>query len=281
MSVLTTLLRQYLLPRHGKLLSFALWLSVAGVALGVVQLLVVLSVMSGFIELLEGNYTRITSDIVLFPKPESTVNENIPASALAVPGVQALTPVELAQGMVLKGGSVGGVMIEGIDRETTQQVTPWESVWEVRPDLRREAANPYWIWLGTQLARKLGAKVGDVVELLVAEGQSKRVIAFEVSAIVKFGIYDHDLRWVRIGLPVFNEVFRRHHLEPIYRLKVAKPHSVDAVAIALKETLQRRVSVKKWSVAPRQCSFPYLLPANTAIGSAGSRLRTRDPVRSL
>lgn len=247
MSALTTLLRRYLLPRQGNLLSFALWLSVAGVALGVVQLMVVLSVMSGFIDVFERNYIRISSEVVVVPKPQSMVNENIPASLLSVPGVSAITPVELAQGMVLKEGSVGGVVIEGIDRETSSAVTPWNQIWVAPPREDLQASNPYWMWMGTQLAKKLGVKVGDSVDLMVAEGQSRRIIPFVISALVKFGIYDHDLRYVRVDIQVLNEVFRRHHLEPLYKLKLAPGYSADAVVRELRDNLGKRANIKKWS----------------------------------
>ncbi len=246
MSALLALLQRYLLPRQGNLLSFALWLSVAGVALGVVQLMVVLSVMTGFIELFERNYTRISSDIVVVPRPDSVVTENLPASILAVPGVAAITAAEIAQGMLLKNG-VGGVVIEGIDRDTTNGVTPWEDIWVSAPRVDLEKANPYWMWIGVQLAKKLGVKVGDSVDLMVAEGESRRVVPFVVTSIVKFGIHDHDLRYVRVDIQVLNEIFKRHHLEPLYKLRVKAGYDVDEVASALRASLGKRVNVKKWS----------------------------------
>ncbi len=246
MSTLAMLLRRYLLPRHGNLLSFALWLSVAGVSLGVIQLMVVLAVMTGFIEVFERNYTRISSEIIVVPKPESGVTENIPASILAVPGVGGLSAAELAQGMLIKNG-VGGVVIEGIDRETTQQVTDWNPIWTAPPRRDLEAKNPYWIWIGSQLAKKLGVKVGDTVDMMIAEGKSRRIVPFVVSAVVKFGIYDHDLRYVRVDINVLNELFKRYHLEPLYKIKVAEGYSIDAVAKALRAALGKRVNVKKWS----------------------------------
>ena len=227
-------------------MSFALWLSVAGVALGVAQLMVVLSVMTGFVELLERNYARITSDIIIVPRTGSLVSENVAASILKVDGVAALTPAEIAQGMVIKDG-VGGVHIEGIDRDTTANVTNWKEIWLQGPDLELEKKNPYWLWMGDQLARKLGVKLGDTVDLMVAEGQSRRVIPFTVTAITKFGIYDNDLRFVRVDLKVLSEIFRSHHLEPIYKLRVAPGYTVDAVAASLHEQFGARANVKKWS----------------------------------
>ncbi|MBY0370689.1 FtsX-like permease family protein, partial [bacterium] len=181
------------------------------------------------------------------PRPESLLSENLPASIMKVPGVAGITSAELAQGMVIKEG-VGGVVIEGIDRDTTSKVTPWEEIWVAPPREDLEKKNPYWIWLGVQLAQKLGVKEGDTVDLMIAEGESRRVIPFVVTALTKFGIYDHDLRYVRVDLRVLNEIFRRHHLEPLHKLKIDPGYTVDAVAADLKAELGvNRVNVKKWS----------------------------------
>ncbi len=246
MSALATLLKRYLLPRHGNLLSFALWVSVAGVALGVIQLMVVLAVMTGFIELFEQNYTRISSEIIVVPRPDTTLGANLEASLLKVSGVEAITAAELAQGMVLKNG-VGGVVIEGIDRLTTDKVTPWNVILRAPPLKGLEEKNPYWIWLGSQLADKLGVKAGDTVDLMIAEGKSRKVVPFVVTAVAKFGIYDHDLRYVRMDIHALNELFRRHHLEPLYKVKVAQGYTIETVAENIKRELGRGVNVKKWS----------------------------------
>ena len=107
------LLRRYLVPKEGNLLSFALWVSVVGVVIGIIQLMLVLSVMSGFLEFLEEKYTAISSDIVVIPRgstPENKISEGLKT----IPEVAAITPFGLGQSMLVKTG-VAGVTLEGID----------------------------------------------------------------------------------------------------------------------------------------------------------------------
>src|SRR5690606_4217554 len=130
------------------------------------------------------------------------------------------------QAMVIKDG-VGGVTLEGIDMESSQAITPWEEIWVVPPDEDLQDANSYWMWLGTQLAQKLGVKQGDQVEVLIPSQQGRRIIPFTVTAITKFGIHDHDLRYARIDLDVLKEIFRTHHVEPMYKTRLAEGVSVD------------------------------------------------------
>lgn len=108
--------------------------------------------------------------------------------------------------MVLKGG-VGGVTLEGIDFPSSKLVVPWEEIWVGQPLLEKQETMRNWIWIGSQLAKKLNIKLGDKVRVLIAEGSRKRIIPFNVTAITKFGIYDHDLRYARIDLSVLLQLF--------------------------------------------------------------------------
>lgn len=236
------LLRRYLFPREGNLLSFALWISVLGVALGIALLLVVLSVMTGFQEFLEKNYTRISSDLVVIPTQE--ISTSIPQKLAQTRGIAAFTPFNFGQGLVLKNG-VGGVVLEGIDLKTASNVTPWDKTWIEKPLVDLQADNPRWLWIGVQLAKKLKIKVGEPVNVLIAEEQGRRVIPFVVTAITKFGIYDHDLRYVKMDLKVLREIFKTA-TRTMYKCRLSEGFNLKEVMRGLKESLGPSISVKGW-----------------------------------
>ncbi len=246
MKVTFYLLRHYLFPREGNLLSFALWISVLGVALGIIQLMIVLSVMTGFQRLFQENYTRITGEIVVVPRFGGTSSRELKSVLEGVKGVGAFTPFGLGQGMVIRNGSVGGVALEGIDMATTRRVTPWKNIWLMPPDEELQRKND-WIWLGAQLAVKLNAKVGDHVSLLIADGTSRKMQPFLVTAITKFGIYDHDMHYARVDIDVLNRFFQRADLEPMYKIRAAPDVTIDSLVEQLRLRLGGSASVKKWS----------------------------------
>ena len=239
------LLRRYLFPGKHNLMGLALWVAVGGVALGVVQLMVVLSVMTGFQNLFQENYTRITSEIVVIPHRPGEPDA-IRSRILATPGVAAATPFSLGQGMVLHNG-VGGVTLEGIDPETSGKVTPWPKVWLAPPLTDERGKTRYWMWLGVQLANKLGIQQGDTVNVLNADSEAKRIVPFTVTAITKFGIYDHDLRWARIDYSVLQEIFRLGGTSPMYKIKVKAGTPISTVADSLRESFGEDATVKEWS----------------------------------
>jgi len=246
MRAILFLLKRYLFPERSNLTAIALWLSVAGVSIGIIQLMLVLSVMSGFQKFLRDHYTTITSEIVVLPKPTESAAPDFRLGLEGTRGVAAATAFGLGAGMLLKNG-VGGIVLEGIDLDTSSKVTPWEKIWVEKPDPVEQGNTPYWIWLGEQLARKLKVKQHDTVNVMIADGDAKKVLPFKVTAITKFGIYDHDLHYARIDLRLLNNLFRRTASEPMYKVRVKPESTIEATADALKEKLGRTATVKQWS----------------------------------
>lgn len=246
MRCLIFLFKKYLFPRATNLLSLALMVSIVGVVLGIIQLMLVLSVMSGFLNLFRENYTRISSDIVVIPRLSHSRPKGIQEVLEGTHGVQAITEFAIGQGMVIQKG-VAGVTLEGIHLETSSRVTPWDRVW-VRPPLRElQEKDPYWIWLGVQLAKKLKVKEGDSVDVLIADGSRTKRMPFRVTALTKFGIYDHDLHYARVDLNTLGRLHFRDEQEPMYKIKAADKVPIDSLADRLKEVLGPMAVVKKWS----------------------------------
>ncbi|HYA31400.1 MAG TPA: ABC transporter permease, partial [Thermodesulfovibrionales bacterium] len=96
--------------------SFNTAISVGGVALGVMALLVVLSVMSGFHEDLQRKILGVNAHIVVLDFKGRLDN---PAAAIekikGVPDIVSASPFVLGQVMVSVGGKGQGVYLRGID----------------------------------------------------------------------------------------------------------------------------------------------------------------------
>lgn len=238
------LLRRYLVPREGNLMSFALWVSVIGVVIGIVQLMLVLSVMSGFLEFLQNKYTFVSSDMVVIPK-NTTKNPKFEEKFSEIPEIQAISPFSLGQGMLVKEG-VAGVTLEGIDLKTSSNVTPWEQIWVVPPDLHREVKDGRWIWLGSQLASKIKAKVGDSVEILIP-GANQKLEPFTVTAITKFGLYDHDLHYARVSVDILKTMFHKESGTSLYKVKLKSGVDLFEGARAVRTVFKKEAQVKTWN----------------------------------
>ena len=101
--------------RH-RSISFSTGISVGGVAVGVMALLIVMSVMSGFHEDLQKKILGISTHLVVLSfGGDMQGHEAVMDAVTKVPGVASVSPFVYGQVMVSAGRSAQGVYIRGID----------------------------------------------------------------------------------------------------------------------------------------------------------------------
>ncbi len=99
-------------------------LSVGGVGVGVMALIIVLSVMSGFEADLQKKILGTNAHgVVLKYSPEMPEFQDVLARVAAVRGVAGATPFILNEVMISSEGNLSGSMIKGIDPKTVGSVT--------------------------------------------------------------------------------------------------------------------------------------------------------------
>lgn len=146
-------------------LSFIALVSVLGVALGVTALTVVTSVLNGFESELTRVITGMNGEVILYSRGEPIGDAKIvEAKVLKVlPEVQSITHSFVAQLMVSGSSGVAGAILEGVNPVTVGEVTALPNrIFRGRlPNSNNEIA------LGTVLADRIGANVGDTVKLII------------------------------------------------------------------------------------------------------------------
>ena len=99
-------------------------LSVGGVGVGVMALIIVLSVMSGFEADLQKKILGTNSHgVVMKYSPEMPEYEDVLAKVKSVRGIAGATPFILNEVMISSEGNISGAMIKGIDPKTVGTVT--------------------------------------------------------------------------------------------------------------------------------------------------------------
>jgi lipoprotein-releasing system permease protein len=99
-------------------------LSVGSVGLGVMALIIVLSVMSGFEADLQKKILGTNSHgVVMKYSPEMPEFEDVLAKVEGVRGIAGATPFILNEVMISSEGNISGAMIKGIDPKTVGRVT--------------------------------------------------------------------------------------------------------------------------------------------------------------
>ncbi|MYF08777.1 MAG: FtsX-like permease family protein [Rhodospirillaceae bacterium] len=189
--------------RRGGFVSLVSMLSMLGVATAVALLVVVLSVMNGFDQVVR---ERILSVLAhgSFHGPAGELGEwrELRDAALMHPEVESAAPYIDGQGVLSAPDAVAGVQLLGF--------APDEAAFRALGGLTRDmaletlAAGSWRIVLGSELARRLDVGEGDDVLLQVPQGWSTpagiapRMRRLEVAGVFHAGMNDFDrsLAWV-------------------------------------------------------------------------------------
>ena len=168
-------LRYLRTKRKQKFISLITLISILGVAVGVMALIVVLAVYTGFTEGLRDQIIGINSHVIVQSYAGAIRQpRELMAAVAATPGVVAQTPVIYTQALITSNATSSGVVLHGIDPESNQKVV---AIGEKMKSGALESLNqeqPPTIVLGSDLARTLQVLPGDRVQLLTPNGAVDR-----------------------------------------------------------------------------------------------------------
>ena len=217
-------------------------ISMAGIAIAVAVLIVVLSVVNGFERELRERLLAMTSHATI-EGIDGELQEwpTLRSVALADPRVSGAAPYVSGQGLMVYAESLSGVELRGIDPELEAGVSGVAGVM-TDGEFASLTARSFNIVLGVELANELRVKLGDKVTVTLAEGivtpagVVPRTKRFTVSGIYRVGMYEFDRRLAFINLDDAKRLYRRTETVTGVRLAVtdiyAAPQIVRDVAMA-------------------------------------------------
>lgn len=178
-------------------LSLLTLIAMSGMAIGVMALIVVLAVMSGFEQELREKILGTTAHILVLETSGLGIRDVDRALevARAHPEVRSASPFVLQQAMLSAGDAATGVVLRGIDPEAARgDLGP-----RVKQGSLDALAGPEaGIVLGGELARTLGVVVGDTVTAIspkgavTAVGTIPKMRPFRVVGVFEVGLYEYD-----------------------------------------------------------------------------------------
>lgn len=239
--------------RKNHFISFISITSMLGIGLGVAALIVVLSVMNGFQKELRATILGVVSHIQIdgiggrlgdWPQLDEQVRRN--------PEVIASAPYVMAEGLLSHGRPVHGTIIRGILPELEDTVADIGS--NMRDGgLDTLVPGEYRIALGIDLARSIGASIGDRVVLIAPQGQVTpagilpRLRRFTVTGIFELKNYQYDSALALIHLEDAQKLFRFGDAVSGIRLKVEDLFAAPRIARELSMSLPANVYVSDWT----------------------------------
>ncbi|MBI5181029.1 MAG: lipoprotein-releasing ABC transporter permease subunit [Nitrospirae bacterium] len=206
-------LRYLKAKRKQTFISLITMISMAGVAVGVWALIVVLSVMTGFEEDLRSKILGTNSHIVIIDRGEGAIKDykNIIPKIEKIEHVISATPFIYNQVMLTTESGVSGVVLRGIDPFEEGKVT---DIKKNIKDGRLEALNEkQGIIIGKELAKRLLAFVGNKITVvsplgtLGPMGTIPKMKVFEVVGIFESGMYEYDSTLAYISIKDAQQFF--------------------------------------------------------------------------
>lgn len=252
--------RYLLAKRRQTFVSLVTFVSIAGVAVGVTALIVVLAVMNGFHDDLRSRILGVTSHVNVTSLTGVISNyTEVMDQIEKEKDVVGATPFIYAPVMMTSGRSAGAVL-RGIDPLSASKVMMLQEnlIRGNLADLVRtshKVSDHYHpgIILGIELANNLGGlRVGDYLTVispagrLTPMGQTPRSELFEVVGIIQSGMYEYDNTLAYVDLPVAQQFLGIGDAVSGIEIKVRDIYKAKEVAEALKKRLGSSFYVTDW-----------------------------------
>lgn len=190
-------------------------ISIGGVAVGVMALLVVLSVMSGFHEDLQKKILGVNAHMIILDyKGTMPEYKDVIQKLEGEENIISYAPFVVGQAMVSYGKKAHGVFLRGIIPEKeikTTEILKYMKEGKLENLASRDGIPG--IILGKELARSVGAFKGDIINILspVGEigplGMLPKVKKFRVVGIFEVGMFEYDLNLVLTDIASAQEFF--------------------------------------------------------------------------
>jgi lipoprotein-releasing system permease protein len=239
--------------RRNHFISFISLISMLGMALGVCALIVLLSVMNGFQKEIRTRILGIEPHLQINAESNDLVDWQPTLQVIkSHPQVVAAAPFINGQGMISFDQNVQGVMVRGILPQDEKRVIDISNKMK-SGSLNDLQADGFGIALGSDLARSLGAHVGDKVLLISPQGQvtpagmMPRLKQFHVAAIFEIGMAPYDNALALIHL---SDAQRLYRMDGTVSGISARLHDLDLapqVSAEIGRSLPRNTYVSDWT----------------------------------
>ncbi len=254
-------LKYLLAKRKQTFISIITAISVSGVAVGVMALIIVLAVMSGFEKELKDRILGATAHIHVTSLEGSISDPFVLAQRVeTMDGVIAASPYIFSQVMITSGTGSTGAILRGVDVATIGKVTRLPQ--DIRKgrieDLDTKTANGlHGVVLGKELAANLGVSPGDLVEILVPGGNITPmgafpgVARFRVAGLSESGMYEYDSSFAYVSLTEAGRIMGMGGRATGIEVKVRDIYQAGRIAGSIRVALGYPYWAKDWMQSNR------------------------------
>lgn len=238
---------RYLIASKGRFLTFLNFISIAGVAIGVMALIVVIGVMTGF-----GNNLREkiigTTPHLMVEKETGIYNHKVLQQKIeAVSSVKATSAYIQGNIFLEDSGQAVGLVIRGIEPQKEKLIT---SVDRYLTSGSVEELTEGSVFIGQELSRYFGYQPGDEITLITpgsgiaGEGWRNQLT---VAGVFKTGMADVDMNLIIVDLVQAQKIFNMdENMVSGIGVKLIDPEAAQEVKQELYKALGYSFLIKTW-----------------------------------
>jgi lipoprotein-releasing system permease protein len=256
--------------RRQTFISLITLISIGGVTVGVMVLIVVLAVMSGFETTLKEKILGMNSHVWILPQMTRYIDEyqEVASRVRRIPHVTLVAPFTTHEVMLMAEGRVAGTLLRGIDpaqkdlmadlghyfrgQDLQQLLLPERSPQSPQRPQEEDTLPPRGIVLGRELARTLLVFPGQTVlvnsplGVLTPAGILPNMRRFTVMGTFETGMYEYDAKLAFIALPQAQEFFDMPQTVHGIEVKVDNIYRVREVSQAIRSTIGAAFWTRDW-----------------------------------
>lgn len=238
---------RYLTAKKERFFSVINFVSVAGVAIGVMALIVVIGVMTGFDNDLRDKIIGTTSHIVIEKENGIRNFDEIRKKITGIKGIVATTSYIRGNVFLEHYRQATGLIVRGINPATEKEVTQVSSylVTGKIEDLTGDT-----IIIGSELASYFGFNISDELTLIApASGIAGEAWRHKLKVVGVFtsGMYDYDMNLVVVPLAKAQEIFHLpENVASGIAVKLKNVYEAKKVKEALYGVLGYQFVVRTW-----------------------------------
>ena len=185
------------------------WVSLVGIMLGVATLIVVMSVMGGFHDVLLGRIVGMNGHVVVYHQDGAISDydyliDKIRQNKIVMSNATSIVPIAEGQVMVTSRGKNSGAMVRGINMSDLIAKTDGGTRFYGK-DLNQIQDGE--LVVGASLSRNLGASIGTEVSLVSANsstptpfGSMPRIMSYPIKTAFFMGMYEYDSGYIFMPL---------------------------------------------------------------------------------
>ncbi len=228
--------------------------------MGVLALIVVIAVMSGFSKDLRDKILGATSHVIITQIDRSPIKEyrQVIEAAVSTEGIEAAAPFIMNQVMLTHNGRVSGIVMRGIDPEQEAKVSDLEknlvsgALADLSPAKTKNGEGRDGLILGKELANRLGVSKGDVVSMIspapriTPMGLIPKMKFLRVVGTFESGMYEYDSNLGFISLSSAQKFFAMRDRVTGIEIRVKDIEQAGEIAQRLQKKLGFPFYVRDW-----------------------------------